>query len=81
MLLTPDEVRATLPRVGDEMMLKPTFYYGFYAQADPKICRPCVVTYVHTKNMWFSVRFKDSGIVESYKLPEVHTGVCRGVME
>lgn len=73
-LLTPDEVRDTMPCVGDELMRKPTFYYRFYSQRDAIVERPCVVTYVHPEHLWYSVRFTQSGIVESYKLPELRIG-------
>lgn len=73
-LLTPDDVRATLPKVGDELMLKPNFYYGFYSQRDVIMERPCEVVYVHPEHLWYSVRFKKSGIIESYKLPELKLG-------
>lgn len=73
-LLTPDEVRDTMPCVGDELMRKPTFYYGFYSRYDLNVERPCVVTYVHPKHLWYSVRFKKSGIIESYKLPDLNVG-------
>ena len=73
-LLTPDEVRDMMPKVGDELMRKPSFYYGFFGRHDLSIERPCVVVYVHPKHLWYSVQFKQSGIIESYKLPEVKVG-------
>lgn len=73
-LLTPDDVRASLPKVGDELMRRPSYYYGFYSRYDLNVERPCVVTYVHPEHLWYSVRFVQSGIVESYKLPDLNVG-------
>lgn len=73
-LLTPDDVRATMPKVGDELMRKPSYYYGFYSRYDLNVDRLCEVIYVHPKHLWYTVRFKKSGIIESYKLPELKLG-------
>lgn len=73
-LLTPDDVRAMMPKVGDELMRKPTCYHGFLGRHDMNTVRPCVVTYVHPEHLWYSVRFKESGIIESYKMPDVKVG-------
>ena len=73
-LLTPDDVRATMPKVGDELMRKPAYYYGFFSQRDVVMEQPCVVIYVHPEHLWYTVRFKRSGIVESYKLPDLNVG-------
>lgn len=80
-LLTPDDVRATMPKVGDELMLKPNFYYGFYGRHDLNVKRLCEVIYVHPEHLWYSVRFKKSGIIESYKLPELKIGPCGGLLD
>lgn len=73
-LLTPDDVRAMMPKVGDELMRKPSYYYGFYSRYDMNVERPCEVVYVHPKHLWYAVRFKNSGIIESYKLPDIKVG-------
>lgn len=69
-LLTPDDVRAELPNVGDRLVKQPSYFYGFFSRHDVVRPRPCVVTYVHRRNRWYTVQF-ESGIKESYKLPEV----------
>lgn len=78
-LLTPDDIRATLPRVGDELMRKPTYYYGFYSKKEPIVEQPCVVVYVHSEHLWYSVQFKKSGIINSYKLPDIKVGPLGGL--
>ena len=72
-LLTPDDVRAMLPKVGDRLMRKPTCYYGFYSRFRVDRELPCEVVYVHPEHLWYAVRFS-SGIIESYKLPELKVG-------
>lgn len=72
-LLTPDEVRAALPCVGERLVKKPTYYHGFLSRHDEARPKPCTVVYVHRRNMWYTVEF-DNGNRESYKLPEVKVG-------
>lgn len=69
-LLLPDDVRASLPCVGERLMRRPTYFQGFYSRNDVAVEKPCVVTYVHRRNLWYEVQF-ESGIKECYKLPEV----------
>ncbi len=64
-MMTKEEVRALLPKVGDRRMEVPTILgdktYG-------KKAKPCVVVYVNRAHMWYTVQF-ENGTRESYKLP------------
>ena len=78
-LLTPDEIRAQLPNVGDRLMRKPGYYQGFLSRHDVVRPQPCTVTYVHRENMWYTVQF-DSGVKESYKMPKLRLGANGGLL-
>ena len=70
--MTKDEIRALLPKVGDEMIKTPTVYNAHVGLERP---RPqlCVVDYVNREHMWYRVRFVETGLTESYgalNLPE-----------
>lgn len=67
-LLLPDDIRKTMPNVGDKLMLIPTVYTSGYKR-EARFPRPCVVTYVHREHLWYTVRF-EYGVYESYKLPQ-----------
>lgn len=71
-LLTPDDIRTTLPKVGDTLVKTPTLgkSLGFTEPAGPQ---KCVVTYVHPRNLWYEVQFPN-GTRESYKLPDIKLG-------
>lgn len=71
-LLTPREIRETMPQVGDKLIRRPTLgkSLGFTEQAGPQ---ECVVTYVHPQNLWYEVQFPN-GTRESYKLPDLKLG-------
>lgn len=77
-LLLPDDIRATMPNVGDKMMKIPTTYTSGYKR-EARYPRPCVVTYVHREHLWYSVRF-ECGVYESYKLPETQYNPGGGKM-
>lgn len=57
-----EEARARLPKVGDRLMLTP----AHHDRESPELC---VVDYVHTQNRWFRVRFVSSGVCNCYKVP------------
>lgn len=69
-MLTKEEVRAMLPKVGDRRMEVPTILGDKMYNKEP---RPCVVTYVNRRHMWYEVKFKD-GTRESFKLPHIKEG-------
>lgn len=69
-MLTKEEVRAMLPRVGERRMEVPTVLMEKSYNKEP---RPCVVTYVNRRHLWYEVKFKD-GTRESYKLPRIEEG-------
>lgn len=69
-LFTPDDVRAQLPKVGDRLIRQPMYYHGFYSRHDDVKPKPCTVVYVHREHLWYTVQY-DSGIRESYKMPDV----------
>lgn len=75
-LLTPESLRATLPKVGDELIRTPS-YYGFMSKEQAKP-RSCVVDYVHTEHLWYRVRFNKGGQYECYKLPTLEADVRGG---
>lgn len=69
---TPEELRALLPKVGAVLLRKPEFGQSCDVTQAAKP-RPCVVTYVHTANLWYEVEFKNrdgSTFRQCYKLPE-----------
>lgn len=78
-LLLPEDIRAALPNVGDELMKIPTCHTANYKR-EARYPRPCVVTYVNREHMWYTVRFK-SGVYESYKLPETNYNPGGGKIE
>lgn len=55
----------TLPRVGDRLMRVMTGM-TFKEKCDPE---PCTVIYVNKPKQFYTVRFVDSGITESFKVP------------
>lgn len=66
-LLSVDDVRAKLPKVGDELLRVPTLNGGdCIGNPGP---RPCVVDYVNEEHLWYRVRFRN-GVQEAYKLNE-----------
>ena len=68
--MTKAEVREMLPRVGDRRMEVPTILAD---KSHNKELRPCVVTYVNRRHLWYEVKFQD-GTRESYKLPRIKEG-------
>ena len=69
-MMTKEEVRDQLPRVGDRRMEVPTILRDKSYGREPQ---PCVVTYVNRLHMWYEVRF-ENGTRESYKLPRIEEG-------
>ena len=78
-LLTPEDIRAQLPKVGDRLMKKPGYYHGFLSKSDGMTPKPCVVTYVHPEHNWYTVQF-ESGVQQAYKLPELRIGMYGGLL-
>jgi hypothetical protein len=64
--LTVDKLRAQLPKVGDQLLLKPHFHLE--ATFDQRAPLPCTVDLVSTEHLWFRVVF-ESGVRECFKLP------------
>ena len=68
--VTVEEARAMLPKVGDRLMRVPSQHSDYVGLLSAKPM-PCVVTYVHRENLWYSVRFDNFGYTEGYKVPPV----------
>lgn len=69
-MMTKEEIRDQLPHVGDRRMEVPTI---LAEKSYNKEARPCVVTYVNRRHLWYEVKFQD-GTRESYKLPRIEGG-------
>ena len=69
-MMTKEEIRDQLPHVGDRRMEVPTILAEKSYNKEP---RPCVVTYVNRRHLWYEVKFQD-GTRESYKLPRIKEG-------
>ena len=71
-LLSKEEVRAQLPKLGDHLMLPPTIDETTPSRGAEHATRPqhCVVVEVNAAHLWYTVRF-DSGFRESYKVPKL----------
>ena len=57
----------TMPNVGDILVRKmnvPSFGLDIHEE-------PCIVTFVNPKNKYYTVKFLDSGIQESFKFPNL----------
>lgn len=67
--LTPQEVRAMLPKVGDRMRKIPTTLKNGIEKPTPAWCQ---VIYVNVPHLWYTVQFQEKGcrFRESYKVPE-----------
>lgn len=69
MALVPKSViQAMLPQVGDELIRRPTWSKHLGMCTYP--LRPCVVVYVNTEHLWYTVQF-EAGYRQCYKVPEV----------
>lgn len=68
-----------MPKVGDELMAVPTFHKLYAKRTEPIIPRHCVVIYTNPDHLWYTVRF-DSGLTESYKMPELDVGPRGGYL-
>lgn len=69
-MMTKEEVREMLPRVGDRRLEVPTILAD---KSYNKKAKPCVVVYVNRAHMWYTVQF-ENGTRESYKLPRIEEG-------
>lgn len=73
MLLTPEEARALLPRLGSKRMEIPTVDESQNTHQDShKTPQKCVVVYVNPEHLWYTVQF-ENGTRESYKVPKTKT--------
>lgn len=68
--LTKDEIRALLPKVGDELIKTPHAHNSSVGLVRPQP-QLCVVDYVNREHMWYRVRFIETGIVESFGVLDV----------
>lgn len=74
--LTKDEVRALLPKVGDELIKTPTVYNTTIGLERPRP-QVCIVDYVNREHMWYRVRFVETGMCESYGAYDMLNGGVR----
>ena len=71
--LTPEQLRAQLPAIGDRLMRRPETGPApgmGLIKVEPL---PCVVTYVHAEHLWYEVEFTTATgntFRECYKLPD-----------
>ena len=82
MLISLEAARSLLPKVGDVRREIPTIFQtgngmGHITSA-PQECR---VIEVNAANLWYRVKFKDSGFVECYKVPRLKLGPKGGFCE
>lgn len=63
-MISIQEARAMLPRVGDSRMETPTA--PFHLEGAPE---RCVVIEVHPAHLYYRVRFNETGLTECYKVP------------
>ena len=71
---TPNELRDTLPQVGDWLRKTPTLKKEKDVKPVPLRCQ---VVYVNPDHMWYTVQFRTAmghTFRESYKAPENHAG-------
>ena len=72
------KVRLTmeLPKVGDRLVRVMTATsFGVHATFEPK---ECVVVYANERHHWYTVKFIDSGIMESFGVPIIDHSIARG---
>lgn len=65
-MLTVNDVRNMLPKVGDIRREIPTIPDKVQSP-EP---RECIVVEVNRAHLWYRVRFTGSGFIECYKLPQ-----------
>lgn len=58
-------ISSSLPKVGDRLMKIMTAPTHGITKPEPE---PCIVTYVNKPNSYYTVRFIESGLMESYKV-------------
>lgn len=75
-MMTKDEVRSLLPRVGDKLIERPTLTDKKYSAE----LQECTVVEVNTAHLWYRVRFKD-GTCECYKLPKLKPRSQGGILD
>lgn len=71
-MISKEEARAQLPRVGDVRWERPTIDKGWGHEAYSHTSQRCVVVEVQPEHLWYTVQF-DNGIRESYKVPQLKT--------
>lgn len=64
-MITKDELRHQLPKVGDIRMEVPSNPFHHDPPAEK-----CVVIEVHPAHLYYRVRFKATGFTECYKVPK-----------
>lgn len=57
----------TMPKVNDRLMRIMTTA----ADEIDEVLRPCTVIFVNEPHQFYTVRFDDSGVIESYKFPDI----------
>ena len=77
-MISIEEARALLPKVGDVRMEVPTIDEGGTKHIGVRKAQRCTVVYVNTAHLWYTVVFAD-GIRESYKVPKGKLGPWGGV--
>lgn len=77
MLLHKQEIRWTLPKVGDKLMEVPMLAKTAGAGDMVRPALPCVVIEVNREKLWYRVRF-EAGYTECYKLPKIKVGPMGG---
>ena len=75
-MMTRNEARQLLPKVGDVREEIPTYSKAAGVPAPPP--QKCVVVYVNTAHLWYRVRFIDTGLHECYKVPRCKLGPFGG---
>lgn len=77
-MMTIEEARALLPKVGDTRMEVPTIDENGPKHMATRQPQRCTVVYVNAAHLWYTVVFAD-GIRESYKVPKGKLGPWGGL--
>lgn len=71
MYISMKQARALLPRVGDVRMEVPTIgKTGTCHQLTTEEPQECTVVEVYPAQLWYRVKFKNTGFFECYKVPK-----------
>lgn len=75
MLISLEEARAQLPKLGEVRMERPTIDESTPSRGSIQYTNPqrCVVVDVRPEHLWYTVEF-ENGIRESYKVPKLRSG-------